>query len=101
MFKFGDMVKIIDTGLKSYGKIGVVVGETNGCIKVYLKEKVGKPYASVAVVILSENKIVYYKEDTDELEELYKEYHKTIKQIEEIKEKIEKLEIQKIINFME
>lgn len=101
MFKFGDMVKIIDTGLKSYGKIGVIVGENNGCVKVYLKEKVENPYAQVTVVILSENKIVHYKEDTDELEELYKEYRQMVRQITEIKEKIEKLEIQKIINFME
>lgn len=101
MFKFGDMVKIIDTELKSYGKIGVVVGENNGCIKVYLKEKIGNPYAPVAMVTLSEKKIVHYKEDTDELTELYREYHQIVRQMREIKEKIEKLEIQKIINFME
>lgn len=100
MFKFGDMVKIIDTGLKSYGKIGVVVGETNGCIKVYLKEKVGNPKTPIAVITLSENKITHYKEDIDELTELYKEYNQKVKQIREIKEKIEKLEIQEIINFM-
>lgn len=99
MFKFGDMVKIIDTGLKNYGKIGVVVGETNGCIRVYLKEKVGK----VAVIFISKDKIAHYKEyekDIDELTELYKEYYKIMKQAKEIKEKIENLEIQKIINFI-
>ena len=56
MFKLGDMVKIIDTGLKNYGKIGVVVGETNGCIKVYLKE-----FEKVAVIFISKDKIVHYK----------------------------------------